>query len=279
MKSDSALHRSVVACALIIPVVVMLSIALPVQAGAGPDAAPSPSPDLKGAARTQGNSDHLTLGAGVAWVPRFQGADAYRVQPLPLIDVKWGRFFARTGKGIGVDVIETPTLSAGISINWMQGYDSSDVPDGIRELDSALGARIFFSKKFEGMTATVAITQAVTEEDRGLTVNVGVAYPINATERLSITPSIDTTWANGKYMNSYFGIDAVEAAASGLARYQPSSGFKDVSFRLGINYRLTDSINLVGSVGVLHSLDKATKSEIVEKKTNPIALFGMTYTF
>lgn len=121
-------------------------------------------------APAQAESDHWTLGAGVAAVPRFQGSEAYKAQPLPLIDVQYGRFFAKVGEGIGVNVIETPTFTAGASVNWVQGYDGDDVPMGIDGVDSALGARLFASARFEGVTATLAATQAVTDANRGLLV-------------------------------------------------------------------------------------------------------------
>src|SRR3546814_18002906 len=41
-----------------------------------------------------GPDDHVTLGAGVAAVPDFEGADDYRILPVPVLDVQMGRFFA-----------------------------------------------------------------------------------------------------------------------------------------------------------------------------------------
>ncbi len=45
-------------------------------------------------AKAQENKDRWVLGAGVAAVPKFQGSDDYEARPVPLIDVKYGRFFA-----------------------------------------------------------------------------------------------------------------------------------------------------------------------------------------
>ncbi|MGQ9371121.1 MipA/OmpV family protein [Azospirillum sp. ST 5-10] len=253
----------------------------PTTAAAGPgiDVEPPDELDLGAGAPDRDDSDHWTLGAGVAVVPRFLGSDAYTAQPVPLIDVQVGRFFAKTGEGIGVTVIETPTFTAGASVNWVQGYDGDDVPDGIDGVDSALGARLFASARVRGAVATLAATQAVTDTDRGLLVNAGLAYPIHATGRLTITPMLGLTWANQRYMQGYFGIDRSEAAASGLDRYDPASGFRDASFRVAANYRITDSISAVGAIGVARLLGDAADSPLVERPTQPTALFGLTYTF
>lgn len=256
-----------------------LAFDAPARAASDLEAAPPDGADLGTTAPDQEDSDHWTLGVGAGVAPRFQGSDELKVRPLPLFDMKYGRFFARLGDGIGANVIETPTIAAGVALNWMQGYDSDDVPDGIKGVDVALGVRVFLSVRYEGAVATLAATQAVTDTDRGLVVNASLAYPFTVTERLTITPSIGTSWANETYMDSYFGVDASEAAASGLGRYEPSNGFKDISFLASARYRITDSIALVGSVGVTHLLGEAAESPIVKRKTQPIALLGLTYTF
>lgn len=80
----------------------------------------------------------------MALLPDYQGADDYQAEPVPLVDARYGRWFARTGEGIGVTVIDSAALTAGISVNWMRGYDEDDVPEGIEEVDDALGARFFY---------------------------------------------------------------------------------------------------------------------------------------
>ena len=228
----------------------------------------------------QQSASRWTLGAGVAEMPRFYGSEDYQTQPAPLIDVQLGRFFARTGEGIGFNVLTGNRFTAGVSLNWIQGYDADDVPIGINEVDDALGARVFVSARLKGAIATLAATQAVTESDRGMLVNASFAYPIRATSRLMISPSLGATWGNEKYLNGYFGVDAPESAASGFNFYSPrGNGFRDVSLRVGVAYRITDKVTAVGSFGVTHLLDKAADSPLVERTTQPIGLVGLTYSF
>lgn len=248
-------------------------------AKAGPDLDPPAEANLDAAASERKGVDHWTLGAGAAVAPRFLGSDRYQAQPVPIVDVKVGRFFASSGDGIGFKVIDTPTITAGASVNWMRGYDDDDVPAGVQGVDDALGARLFVSARFRGAIATLAATQAITDSDRGLLINASLAYPIRATGRLTITPSVGVAWANDTYMDGYFGIDPSEAAASGLRGYQPSGGFRDVSVRVGVSYRVTDSITALGFLGAAHLLGEAANSPLVKRETQPMALFGLTYTF
>lgn len=81
-------------------------------------------------------ADHVVLGAGVAVVPTFQGADDFRVLPIPTIDIKKGIFVASLQNGVGIVPITTDRISIGVSASFIQGYRRRDVPDGIDRLSS-----------------------------------------------------------------------------------------------------------------------------------------------
>ncbi|NMM43430.1 MipA/OmpV family protein [Rhodospirillaceae bacterium KN72] len=276
MTRDSGPTRPFTIGILFATAVLMIGIPSPTKADSTVRTATA---EDDGSSTEKQGSDHWVLGIGAAIAPTYEGSDEYAVDPVPLVDVKYGRFFAKTGSGIGLNVVETDTITAGVGVNWMKGYDEDDVATGIDGVDDAFGARLFVSGRVRGFVTTLATTQAVTETDRGMTVNATVAYPVRPTDRLTITPSLGTTWANEKYMNSYFGIDASEAAASGYAQYEPSGGFKNVTFRVAAGYRITDSINAVGSIGISHILGDAADSPLVKEDTSPSALIGLSYSF
>ena len=59
----------------------------------------------------------VSIGAGVAAAPSYQGSSSLSVLPLPLIDVKFGdRFFASFFGGVGVNVIALPALRLGVAL-------------------------------------------------------------------------------------------------------------------------------------------------------------------
>lgn len=259
--------------------VVACGAAQPAMAGSGASAEPPHESGHAVTAPRQYGSKHYTLGAGVAARPHFQGADGYEGELAPLVDVQIGRFFAKSGEGIGYDFIGTPALRAGVAVNWMQGYDRDDAPAGLNEVKDALGARVFASMRIKGAVATVAGTKAVTESERGLLINANLAYPISSTSRLTIVPSLGAAWADDDYMESYFGVDAAEAAASRFNQYLPQGGMRDVSFRLSASYRVTEKMSFVTFAGVSHLLGDAADSPFVERKTQLLGLIGLAYTF
>jgi len=183
--------------------------------------------------------DHVTIGIGAAALGDFQGSRHYQIQPAPIVDVEKGRFFAKSGEGIGIKVINMPNFQAGVSVNWMRGYDANDVPEGIGKLKSTFGGRAFVSGQFAGFAATVAVTAPVFGGDaEGLLANARIAYPVRLNNSITISPAVGVSWADGKYMRRYFGVNEVQAVGSGLPVYQPTSGLKDVDARLALNFKL-----------------------------------------
>lgn len=274
-----ALERRIVISMCIGLAVLMVTMSATAKAGSRISSGATSEADVEAIAAGEEGEDHWMLGAGVGWVPEFQGADDYKWQPLPLIDVQYGRFFVKLGDGIGINFFSVPAFTIGGSLKWMPGYDAGDVPKGIKATDDAVGARLFVTSRFLGFATKISVTRAVTESERGLLVNAGLAYPVSVTERLVIRPRLGVTWADQKYMNSYFGIDASEAAASGWKYYRPASGFKDVSFNVAIRYRITGHVAVFGSLGVTRLVGEAADSPLIEQQTQASVLVGLTYNF
>ena len=221
----------------------------------------------------------VTLGAGIAATPRYEGSDEYKGRTIPIVNARIGRFYARTEDGIGMSLIQSGNLTLDAGLNMMWGYGGDDVPKGIGGLSDAIGARLGLATTVAGTVLSVAATQAVTHRDRGLLVDSRVSYPYAVTDRLRLTPSVGASWANGKYMDSYFGIDSAQADRSGLARYQPTSGLKDVSARLTAQYALTERLSLTSLVGTSRLVGEAADSPMVRQKTQFQTLLGGSYSF
>ena len=224
--------------------------------------------------------DHVTLGLGAAAFPLYQGADELRVLPTPVVDIEYGRFFAQVvGDGVGVNIIDTPHFQTGVALALMLGYREGDVPRGIGKLDSTLGARAHVAGQLAGLQANLSVVHAMLGGDyEGMVVNGRLSYPLWL-GRVTVNPSVGVGWADGRYMRRYFGVNADQALASGLAEYRPSSGFKDIKASVGVFYNLTDQISLLAIAVVGRNLDEVTDSPFVESRWQPVGVLGTAYTF
>lgn len=240
----------------------------------------APAASAQDAANRQaapGGSDRIIVGMGAAVIPTYQGADDYRVLPLPALDIEIGRYFANMRNGIGAKVIDTQDVSFGASVTLTPGYRRRDVPEGVDHINYGAGMRLFGTVRMGGVIANLAGTRGLIGGTRGTTVDGSLAYPVIASPRLLLIPSIGTTWGNAKNNNRYFGIDEAEAQESGLSQFNPGSGFIDATASITASYRLTDRLSASVTGGVTRLLGDVNDSPLVEHETQPMGFFSLTY--
>lgn len=227
----------------------------------------------------QRDQNRAVLGLAGVYAPAYQGADDYRAIPFPVLDLKYGRFFASMRKGVGATLLESRAVSVGAGVTYVPGYRRRDAPAGVGRLSGGAGARISADARLGPFVAGLGATRALSGDVDGTLIDASLAMPVRASERLILIPSVSATWADGAYNRAYFGIDARQAAASGLAAYRPGGGLKDVSASFTASYRLNDKVTL-GATGAVSSLrGDAKNSPIVVDATQPAAFVSVAYRF
>ena len=93
-----------------------------------------------------------------------------------------------------------------------------------------------------------------------------VTATILRTERFEVVGSTGITWASGDLMQSFFGIDGTQSAASGLPQFDAGSGLRDVGMQFGANYKLNDSWSVFGGGGYGRLLGDAKRSPLVSQR-------------
>lgn len=182
-------------------------------------ATPGLAQDYRGTLRQDpGNADRIVLGMGVIHAPAYQGSDEYRTIPVPSIDIVAGPFFANLRNGAGINFVQTSNLTVGTSVAIMPGYRRKDIPGRAKRLSVGAGGRLFASLKAGGAIASVGATRGFVGSTKGLIADATLSYPVPVSSRLTVIPSIGTTWANRRHNELYFGLTGKQAADAGLAR-------------------------------------------------------------
>ncbi|HEX7854420.1 MAG TPA: MipA/OmpV family protein [Sphingobium sp.] len=223
------------------------------------------------------SSDHILVGLGVVAMPTYQGSDDYRVLPIPMVDIVSGPFFANLRNGVGVNVIETRSFTLGGSVAMMPGYRRRDVPQGIGRVTVGAGGRLFATVKAGGAILSVGGAQGFVGSTQGVIADASIAYPIMASERLIVIPSMGTSWADEKHNGRYFGISRSEAIASGLPGYRLGDGFKDFTVGLTTSYRLSQRISIIASTNVSTLVGDVKNSPLVKKRTQATSFLSVDY--
>lgn len=221
--------------------------------------------------------DYVVVGIGAVHSPAYQGADDYRTMPVPVVDIVREPFFANLRNGVGIHVVDTPTMTLGGGIAFLPGYRRSDAPYGIGRLSPGAGGRLFVSIRSGGLVATLGGTQGFAGGTGGFLADAGLAYPIVVDARLRLITAVGTSWANAKHNDRYFGVSVRQARASGLPEFHVYQGFKDVSASLSAIYSLSDRLSLSATAGGATLLGDVQHSPIVSDQLQPMGLLSVSF--
>jgi outer membrane scaffolding protein for murein synthesis (MipA/OmpV family) len=230
----------------------------------------------------------VSAGALVGYAPAYEGADKYKVTPLPLIDVVWrDRVFLNTMSGLGAWAYRHNGFRIGGALGYEFGRDESldrSELDGLGDVDAAAQARLLAEYRTGRLRFDAALARALGGSD-GTTLRVAasVAYPLN--DKLRLMPSISAVWADENYMDAYFGVTAAQSAlsqarlgtAAGKSQFDAKSGVKNVDLSLMAMYSLTPNWSLRGGGGVRFLVGDAADSPISKRDTAPFANLGLAY--
>ncbi len=222
----------------------------------------------------------VDLGGGAIVQPKYPGADDYQVVPFPIIAV--GRFYF---PGIG-QITDGHVTKRGFffypsfDFNGERKASNSSSLTGTNTVDWALELGIGGGYRYDWVRGFVALRQGINGH-HGQVADFGVDIITNPLDRLEISFGPRASWASDDYMETYFGVTAGEAAASGgaLTAYQPDAGFKTVGLAARASYALTDLTTLHLQGGWDRFVGDANDSPIVNGGSDDQFSVGLGVTY
>lgn len=221
------------------------------------------------------DTSNWRLGVGPTINPEFEGGKAYRIEPAPVISLRY-RDVLRVDNNqvdftafdqvfdLGEDVGHG-RFSAGPVLNLDFGRHESDSKAlrGLGNIGIAVEVGGFVSVDFERATVDAEMSQDIAEGHHGATLDLHGTVKLYRGEKLTIAPDLVVTWATARYMKSFFGITGAQSVASGLPAFRAGSGFKSANISLLGNYDIAAHWSLLGSVGYKRLLGDAAASPLV----------------
>lgn len=216
----------------------------------------------------------IRLGAGAIYQPDYEGSDDYEVAPLPTFAVSYKDRVFLEGPKLGANLLsltgpaEGDYLRAGPLLNYRMGrdQDDNDALRGLGDVDGAVEAGGFVSYGIRGFSVDLTALQDMSDAHDGLSVELKGGYRRSLGESWSVSAELSATWADGSYMQSYFGVDAGQAQRSGYRRHDPGAGLKDAGVAVSVDYSVTENWMVSGRVGFTRLLGDAADSPIVDEE-------------
>jgi len=229
----------------------------------------------------------VSVGAGFALRPTYEGSDRYRVSPLPIVNVTYGDWLSLNASGLSA-YWRRESLQIGGGLTYGGGRDDKEDSffgggdkrlRGLGKIDGALGLRAFANYDLKPIRLSASLTKFTGDQNDGVLVQIGAAVPVRVTDKLTLTPSIGATWADESYMQTFFGVTSQQASRSRFSRFTAEAGVKDVNVGLNANYRFDKNWFAGAGVTVKQLTSDASKSPLSFADTQGLFMMNVGYRF
>ncbi|MDP1749038.1 MAG: MipA/OmpV family protein [Reyranella sp.] len=229
----------------------------------------------------------VTLGAGAAVRPTFEGSDRYFVSPVPLVSISYNDMISFDTSGLNAYWRNgSLQIGGGLTYNLgrLEGSNSvftqgDERLNGLGNIPATAGLRAFANYKLGPVVLGATLTKYLADGNNGLLIDGLVEMPYQLGERTTLTGRLFATWADQSYMQTWFGVTAGQAVNSGYAIYQAESGIKNVGLGVNLRHQLGTNWMLSADARLTRLTGSADYSPITVSDVNTSFLAMLGYRF
>lgn len=232
------------------------------------------------AAPSESKGVEFSFGLGAARAPVYLGSDESETRALPFARAVWSNGWFAGFDGVGYTFPSTSPLRYGLRLSIDPGRDEKDALAlaGMGDIETRpeMGAFVSYSL-LPGLQGVGHLRLGSGNDRDGALAEMGIRAMRPLGSRQQLLAGISVTWANQAAMQSRYGVDAVQSAASGYRIYSPGAGLQDVELSLGWGYALTPAARVRFSLAASGLLGDARDSPIVRRSRNNSAMLLLEY--
>ena len=230
-----------------------LCVSSPLFAQAQPTAGQLPSPE------SIANRDTLTVGAGAAITPDFEGSDDYRVIPVVAVRGSYhGISFSTRGAYLYVDLVPNTSKgvhfdfgpAAGVRLNTRKHIDDN-VIKLLPHLNTAYEVGLFggigvsgLTNPYDSLDFRVDVLHDIGSAHKSTVVSPNVEFSTPLSRRTYAALSVGAEFVSNKYADYYFSVTPADSVATGgvLAPFNADGGMKNWKIGLLLNQSITGDL-------------------------------------
>ncbi|WP_144152621.1 MipA/OmpV family protein [Paraburkholderia sp. BCC1885] len=228
----------------------------------------------------------VAVGAAAAFQPRYDGADRYHFEGGPSIDIRYSDlYFASTGEGFGANVAQGQNWRISLAVAYdlgRRGQDDDEHLHGLGDINPApelkLAADYVVSQSFP-LVLRADIRRSFGGSN-GWIGDVGAYLPLPGSSKTFFWfagPSL--TFADSKYMNSWFGVNDTQAANSQYSYYHASAGLKSAGFGVSAIWFFQKHWFAACDFALEQLVGSAARSPITQRSSNGVLDLSINYEF
>jgi MipA family protein len=231
-----------------------------------------------------GRRMNLTVGIGPAVAPDYEGSDDYEL--VPFFNLRLGNLYHPEtyvqvlGARLISNFLPDDHWRLGIAGQFIrERHDvEDDRVDDLKSVDASVMLGLIAGYDFLATQQHDLVIEAEARQDvagdNGFLGSLRLRYGNLLSERWRLDTLVGTSWASEDYMSSYFGIDAGDAARSGLDQYNADEGFKDGSVGVTLTYHFLDSWSATVTGLYTRLIGDAEDSPVVDDRGDANQLFA-----
>lgn len=236
-------------------------------------------------------SSPTLLGASVQLRPEYDGSRSTEMTVIPVLSYAKDIWFVRTTEGIleaGAKSALIGHLDYGIQAAYQEGRDSRSADflklHHVANIDPSvsLGGFLQYQNSIQSIPVDlVARYRKAIDSERGdqfdLRLTAGIYH--SQDKKLSAQIFAQSTWANTKALQTYYGFTSNQAASSGLPEFHPSGGNLVNEVGLWCSYNLSSHWRLMGNIERHDLAGDAKDSPLSEVSHNMYYSLGAAYQY
>lgn len=189
-----------------------------------------------------------------------------------------GREKLETGLSTDFDIFSDWRLGASLRVDNGRSFDADPQLAGLPDVRTTLRTRLSLSRPFgNDWSWSAAVDQDMLGRDGGLRLSQGVGYRWRISENTHWDFSASTTWGNGRYLQTQYGIDNAAALSTGRAPYLLGSGWESFRTSVQFTHALSEHWVTFGGLDLSQLLRSAAHSPLVGRVTTHGLSVGLAY--
>lgn len=239
----------------------------------------------------------VSIGLGGILAPSYLGDDDYQLSAVPNLRVTYeDKFFASIQEGIGYNVVNTKNWRAGPIAKYDFGRDEDgdklfsvtgdDTNDliGLGDVDGSLELGGFAEYTFKFIRSKVEVRHGIGGHE-DVVAEAKIEF-IGRTEifdqQLMYSAGPRIGYMGENYAETYFGVNAAQSAASGLAQYNTDAGLLTYGVGASLIVPITENVSTLMFANYTQLGDEAADSSLVQQRGSEhqtmVGIF-LNYTF
>ncbi len=177
--------------------------------------------------------------------------------------------------GIEAELLRGSNFAAGVSSRSERLHHRLDLGG----IDSTLEFGAFGEIFFDDWSIIGRVGQDFSNNGGGFVADLGVKWASQISNRWRVELGSEISWGSGEYMGRAFGVDAREAAGTGLRLYDPSPGLKDVTVSGAVTYSVSENWTVGGLIGAQRLIGAAASSPLITDEEEFFGGISLDYRF